>query len=420
VSSQPKNRPSKILLWKPKTDRQPDKARLYYTSGSTGEKVKQPEQSQQRSPARSGGTADRHLWEIAAVRDLFILLLAALVLWLVYRLSDVFMPVFLALVLAHIVNPFVTLLEWKWRWPRPLTISFIFVLIGLSLVALFAWLGPVLYEQSTMLVNRLPDYVRALSAAYGIETGDVINQIDETIRKFQIDPKQIVGQLFRTTGRAVGILTSIFGITSYWLLSTLLLAIYFFFFSWHFNTGLEKLRGYVPASRRERARAIVARMDDAIGDFFRGRLLIAIIMGVLLSVGWFLVGVPYWFFLGMLTGLFNIVPYLSVVSWPVAILLKYVDTLTNAAGENPSLLAIVLWPSVVYVAVQLLEGWILTPWIQSGQTSMSAVTIILVVIVGGVVAGVLGMLLAIPVAACFKILCEEMVLPNLRRWAATH
>jgi predicted PurR-regulated permease PerM len=271
-----------------------------------------------------------------------------------------------------------------------------------------------------MLLGKLPDYARALAANYGIQTGDLINQIDEAIRKFQIDPKQVAGQLFQTTGRAVVILKFILGMTSYWLLSTLLLAVYFFFFSWHFNTGLEKLRGYLPASRRERVAGIVARMDDAVGDFFRGRLLIAVIMGILLSAGWFLVGVPYWFFLGMLTGLLNIVPYLSIVSWPIAILLKYLDTLTNGAGGNGGLLAIILWPSVVYVAVQLLENWILTPWIQSGQTNLSAVTIILVVIIGGVVAGVLGMLLAIPVAACLKILGEEVVLPSLRRWAATH
>jgi predicted PurR-regulated permease PerM len=58
-----------------------------------------------------------------------------------------------------------------------------------------------------------------------------------------------------------------------------------------------------------------------------------------------------------------------------------------------------------------LEGWILTPWIQSGQTNLSAVTIILVVIIGGAVAGVLGMLLPIPVAACMKIFFEEVVCP---------
>lgn len=83
------------------------------------------------------------------------------------------------------------------------------------------------------------------------------------------------------------------------------------------------------------------------------------------------------------------------------------------------LIQIVVWPTVVYIAVQFLEGWVLTPWLQSGQTNLRAVTIILVVIIGGVVAGILGMLLAIPVAACMKILFEEVV-PPLQRWAATH
>jgi len=67
--------------------------------------VKQPEQHLQRKPARVVGTADRHLWEIAAVRDLFVLLLVASLLWVVYRLNDVFLPVFLALILADVINP---------------------------------------------------------------------------------------------------------------------------------------------------------------------------------------------------------------------------------------------------------------------------------------------------------------------------
>jgi predicted PurR-regulated permease PerM len=91
------------------------------------EKVKRAEQHLQRRPARSFGTADRHPWEIAAVRDLFVLLLVESLLWVVYRLNDVFMPVFLALILADVINPFVTLMERRWGWPRPLTISLILI-----------------------------------------------------------------------------------------------------------------------------------------------------------------------------------------------------------------------------------------------------------------------------------------------------
>jgi predicted PurR-regulated permease PerM len=382
--------------------------------------VKQFEQlARRRGLLRTAGI-ERHLWQIPAMCDVLIVLGSVCALWFLYALRDIFLPVFLALILAHVINPFVTLMERRWAWPRPLTISGILTVIAASVLGLFIWLGPVLYEQSTMLVNKFPTYLNTLAATYGVESGDLINRIDESIRKFQIDPQKVLGQLFRTTGHAVGILTFIFTSATYLALSIVLFAIYLFFFSWHFNTGLAKLSAYVPESRKERVFGTIGKMDAAIGDFFRGRLLISVIVGMLLSVGWFLAGVPYWFFLGMLTGFLNIVPYLSLVSWPVAIILKYLDALTTSTAQSAGILAIVVWPTIVYVAVQLLEGWILTPWIQSGQTNLSAATIILVVTIGAVLAGVLGMLLAIPIAACVKIFFEEVVLPPLKRWAAMH
>jgi predicted PurR-regulated permease PerM len=361
--------------------------------------VKQFEQlARRRGLLRTAGI-ERHLWQIPAMCDVLIVLGSVCALWFLYALRDIFLPVFLALILAHVINPFVTLMERRWAWPRPLTISGILTVIAASVLGLFIWLGPVLYEQSTMLVNKFPTYLNTLAATYGVESGDLINRIDESIRKFQIDPQKVLGQLFRTTGHAVGILTFIFTSATYLALSIVLFAIYLFFFSWHFNTGLAKLSAYVPESRKERVFGTIGKMDAAIGDFFRGRLLI---------------------FLGILTGFLNIVPYLSLVSWPVAIILKYLDALTTGTAQSAGILAIVVWPTIVYVAVQLLEGWILTPWIQSGQTNLSAATIILVVTIGAVLAGVLGMLLAIPIAACVKIFFEEVVLPPLKRWAAMH
>jgi hypothetical protein len=74
-------------------------------------------------PSPTVGPADRHLWQIAAARDIIILSGVASALWIAYWLGDVFVPVFLALILAHIINPFVTLMERRWGWPRPLPIN---------------------------------------------------------------------------------------------------------------------------------------------------------------------------------------------------------------------------------------------------------------------------------------------------------
>jgi predicted PurR-regulated permease PerM len=364
--------------------------------------------------------ARQHLWQIPAAREFLILVVMALFLWLLYELRGIFIPLLIALILAHIFNPLVTFLEEKWRWPRPLTAALLLAIFVFGFAGFLSWLGPLLLQQITDLVTRLPEYLRTLAITYDLDPGNILDQLEQSLRQLQLDLQQILAQIYKTTGHALGLVTTIFSTAAYLIFSVALVLIYFFLLSWHFNGALRSFGRYLPHSRRERISEILSRMDQAVGQFFRGRLVIAVLMGILLSVGWFLTGVPYWFFLGMLTGLLNIVPYLSIVGWPIAILLKYAETVTAAGGQSSSVLSIVLWPSAVYIAVQLLEGWLLTPWIQSGQTNLSAAMIIIVVFIGAGLAGILGMLLAIPVAACIKILLDEIVLPRARRWAGEH
>ena len=364
--------------------------------------------------------ARQHLWQIPAAREFLGLVVIALFLWLLYELRGIFIPLLIALILAHIFNPLVTFLNEKWRWPRPLTAAILLAIFVFGFAGFLAWLGPLLLQQITDLVSRLPAYLRTLATTYNIDPGNILDQLEQSLRQLQLDFQQILAQLYKTSGRALGLVTTVFSTAGYLIFSVALVLIYFFLFSWHFDAAPKSVARYLPQSRRERIIEILSQMDEAIGQFFRGRLVIAMIMGILLSGGWFLTGVPYWFFLGMLTGLLNIVPYLSVVSWPVVVLLKYAETVTAGGGQSSSFLSIVLWPSAVYIAVQLLEGWLLTPWIQSGQTNLSAATIIIVVFIGAALAGILGMLLAIPVAACAKIFFDEIILPGARRWASEH
>ena len=126
--------------------------------------------------------------------------------------------------------------------------------------------------------------------------------------------------------------------------------------------------------------------------------------------------VPYWFLLGAATGLLSIIPYVNVIGWPLAIILKYLD---GAVGSGTmDWLSVVILPSLPYLVVQLFESWWLTPWIQGRTSDLSAVTVIIVVLVGGATAGFLGLVLAIPIAACVKILLQELVLPRWRKRVA--
>jgi predicted PurR-regulated permease PerM len=359
----------------------------------------------------------RHLWEIAALRDLAVILLVVSALLAVYFLWDIFLPAFLGLLMAHFCNPAITYLEQRWRWPRTLTVSLI-LFIGFALLAvLLIWLGPLLYEQVSQLIGNLPKYAKAIAARFEIEPGMLKEQLDTALTRAQLDPRQLIAQIFRGTDRAFGWVTALIDVVSNLTLALVLIPVYFFVFAWYFNHGLAQLEVYLPARHKGQILQVLGQMDRAVSEFFRGQLVIAMADGALFSIGWYWAGVPYWFALGMFTGLLNIVPYLSVVGWPLAVLLKYVSMLGDGDG---GLLAAALWPTVVYVAVQLFDGWVLAPWIQSGQTNLSVVTIIIVVLVGAALAGMWGMFFAIPVAACSKIVLVTVLLPRLERWAAEH
>ncbi len=147
-------------------------------------------------------------------------------------------------------------------------------------------------------------------------------------------------------------------------------------------------------------------------------------------LGWYLADVPYWFLLGILAAVLNIVPYLVVVVWPLAILLKWLNVsaaagsvaaasqaaalmprrqlaagtaaATQAASSPWDFVYLAIGPTIAYLVAQFLDNWLVTPIIQSRSSNLSAVTIMIVVLAGGAVGGLYGLLLAIPVASCTR------------------
>ncbi|HJT19475.1 MAG TPA: AI-2E family transporter [Nitrospira sp.] len=367
---------------------------------------------------RPHGVKGPHLWEIQAVLDLLFLLLIAIALGVLYELRGIFIPVFLAFGLAYLFNPLITSAQSRWAVPRPVSIAMLLLLFTLATTAFVAWLGPLLAQQAQTLAKKAPQYLETLGGRYGIELTALSDQLLSWTSRFQSDPLAVFQPIFAGTGQALGFIGAVIGTTTYVAMTAMLFPIYFFVFAWRFDRLAVVLERLIPASRRERAGDILAKMDASVFGFIRGRLLIALITGVLYAAGWAWTDVPYWFLLGAATGLLSIIPYISVIGWPLAILLKYLDTVGDPSGQTVGWFSIVALPSLPYLTVQFFESWWLTPWIQGQTSNLSAVTVIIVVLVGGAVAGFLGLLLAIPVASSIKILFEELVLPRWEAWAA--
>ncbi|MEE9404444.1 MAG: AI-2E family transporter [Algisphaera sp.] len=213
----------------------------------------------------------------------------------------------------------------------------------------------------------------------------------------------------------VGLVGSAISFTSYLALATVVVAFCFFFFSWKFDNILAWFEPFIPAKSRDHTLSMLRKMDLAVSSFVRGRLIQSLIMMTLLVFGWWLGNVPYWFLLGVLTGVLNLVPFLPAAGGLLAILLTVMTALANGGDFTWSLL---LWPGIVFLVVQSLDGYVVEPIVQGKATNLDPLSVMLVVLVGGSLAGLLGMLLAIPLAACIKILMQELVLPKARAVAA--
>ncbi|MGZ8385842.1 MAG: AI-2E family transporter [Nitrospira sp.] len=367
-------------------------------------------------PRSSKPGIDRHLWEIQPIRDLFIFVAMAGLLWFLYELRSVFLPVFLALLFAYLVNPLVAYACTRWKVPRPLTVAVVMFLLILAGVGIGLWFVPLLIEQAQALIQKIPVYAHTLSERYERLFGSWSFNVQDLLGRIQDDPMATLRPLFLGTGQAFGLLGQVLGVTANVALYTILIPVYFFFFAWHFESMSRFVVRLIPIAHRPRVLQVSGRMDTAVRGFFFERLLIAVITGVLYAGAWALADVPYWFLLGIVTGWTSLVPYLSAIGWPLAVVIKYADVVATGQSNGTDWMAILLWPSVAYLVVQFIESWVLTPWMQSRSTDMSAVTILIVVFVGGAVGGLFGLIFAIPVVTCLKILIEEFIRPRWLQW----
>lgn len=224
-----------------------------------------------------------------------------------------------------------------------------------------------------------------------------------------VDYLGLVRGSFRTLGGFIGAVVGL-GLVAF------LIPFYFYCFSVGWPQIVQFFATLVPKRHETRIFELVGRMDTVVAGFVRGRIVISAVMGVLFAIGWWICGVPYAIPIGLIIGVFSAVPYLGGVGLPVAIGFFIFEQVTQVDGRTHAWWWIIGAPTAVFFLVQLIEGYVLTPLIAGKATNLDPVTILVAVLAGGSVLGVYGMLLAIPAAACGKILLIEMVLPRIDEW----
>jgi len=193
-----------------------------------------------------------------------------------------------------------------------------------------------------------------------------------------------------------------------------LTAFFFYFFSTGYGQVLGFWQGLIPERRKSRVIDLVGRMDLVIAGFVRGRLTIAAIIIVLYTVGYWLIGVPAPLLIGPVIGALAIIPFVSTLAMPLAMVLMIIEP--SPVVWQQAWWWVLAGPVIIYGLERLLDDYILTPAIQGKTTDMDTPTILFASLAGGVLAGVYGLLIAIPVAACLKILMKEVFWPKVKAW----
>ncbi len=190
---------------------------------------------------------------------------------------------------------------------------------------------------------------------------------------------------------------------------------FFFFFTATQWVGLQQFGSkLLPDKNKDTVIDLLQKFDRVISGFIRGRITIAFIQAVIFSIGFFLIGVPGAFILGPIVAILSIVPYLALIGVPIAVALLWLQSYGGFRGE-------IWWvigaPTLLYFLGQAIDDYILTPKIQGKSTGMDTPTILFASIAGGALFGIFGMLIAIPIAACVKILIQEIFWPRFKDWA---
>ena len=363
-----------------------------------------------------------------------LLLVIALLGWVVYDLRAVFTPLFIAAALAYVLNPLVTWCEHKFGVQRLTTVIVATALLGALVIGGGFYLGSRTIVQIAEFERRVPGYVRTLEhwselARSGIGDTNPALRTDEDTQPADramsaslpaahdewwkwVAPLvkehgvQVAGSTLSYVRSAVANVANLASLL-------VLIPVFAFYFLWRFNDFVRVLRGYLPATYRDHIIHVVRVIDAAVADFFRGRLIVCLVVATLAGIGWTLVGLPYSLVLGVLLGIFNLVPFLSLLALPPVLLFAYLGAVEHGAPW--------MWPVVltmgVYMGVQALEAFVLSPAILGHSAGLHPLAIVVALLIGAELAGLLGLLLAIPVASTLRTLTAEMLLPELRRLA---
>lgn len=315
------------------------------------------------------------------------ILLAVAAVAFIYLLARPLALLILAIAIASAIAPLVSAMAPK--IPRGLAAVLVF-LVGIALLVGAFWIMiPPLVGQAAEIGNQAPDLI------------DRAQQMFDWERLSFLSLDSILPQLGALSSMIISLPLS--------LASSLLEILVVLFISLYLVIEAPNLERFVlslvPHEREESLRNLLFNMSAAMGGYIRGLLVTSSLIGLLTYLGLLVIGVDFPLVLGLLAGLFEIIPFLGPI-------LAAIPIVAIALLESPTTAVIAL---VFIIILQQVENYLIVPNVMRSQTKVSPLLIILAIIGGNRLGGLLGVLIAIPIVAALRVFVRQVIAPAVRR-----
>ena len=323
-----------------------------------------------------------------------------LLLWLLHLLSPILLPFVLGAALAYLGDPIVDRLE-TWKLSRTAGVCLVFALFGGMGLALTLILLPMLYEQVVQMIQKIPTFLLWLQQEalprVGIELPAVAQLDVESLRKMLTEhwakagdfAAQWIGPLSRSGGAMFGLVINLF-----------MVPVVTFYLLRDWDLLVAEINRMLPRQIEPKIRQLAAEVDDVLGAFITGQMLVMLSLGTLYAIGLWMAGLDLALLIGFIAGVVSFIPYLGpivgIVSAGIAMLIQTQELLP--------LLAV----AAVFGVGQFLESVWLTPWLVGDKVGLHPVAVIFAVLAGGQLFGFVGVMLGLPIAAALAVLLRHL------------
>jgi predicted PurR-regulated permease PerM len=306
-------------------------------------------------------------------------------------LKTVMIILVIALFAAMLLNPIVDFFENR-GIDRLLAVALVFAVLFLLFVLSIEFVVPIVSHEVEQMSSSLETQSSdQIIGKFQKSLGDAVpllaNPMIQTELKGQLD-----ALLQKSLSLLIGLLSAV--------VNMVMLGFITFFFLKDGRRMKKAVVSWVPNRYFEMGLIIIHKTGVRLGRYLRGQLLVATIVGALSICALYLLGIRYYFFIGVIAGLANMIPYFGPL---VGAIPAMVIALVDSGSIGP-----VVAVAVAFASIQLFENIFVSPFIVSKSVEVHPLTVIIVILIGGQLLGIFGMLMAVPVASIIKVTAKEL------------